>query len=138
MYFRSFDSAREFLNNLIEEYDLCPKCCGIQTGAGPCFDFRAGKCKGICNDSESVEEYNSRVDKSVESVSRRLETKIIIDNGREFDEKSVVLVEEGVYKGFGYFPSDITIDTTDRAREFIQPFKHNPDVQRILNRFIEA
>jgi hypothetical protein len=44
------------------------------------------------------------------------------------------LIENGVYKGFGYFPSTQNIDSPEKAREIIQPFKHNPDVQRILEK----
>ena len=138
MHFRSFDAAREFLHQLIEMHELCPKCCGIQTGAGSCFDFRMEKCRGICAGKEDVDEYNKRVDRAIEHVSGKLDTKIIIDEGRDFSEKSVVLVEQGVYKGFGYFSGDINIDSAEKAMEIIQPFKHNPDVQRILNRFIEV
>ncbi len=138
MYFRSFDVAREFVNNMVHEFELCPKYCGVQTGAGCCFDYRMGKCKGVCADIESVEIYNLRVEKAIESINKNLQTKIIVDEGREYDEKSIVLIEQGVYKGFGYFPADMRIDNAEMARDIIQPFKHNPDVQRILNRWIDV
>jgi DNA polymerase-3 subunit epsilon len=131
-YFRSFDAGREFVFRLIKDYNLCPKYCGLHSGAGPCLDHKQNQCKGICIENESVAGYNERVNAALEKINRNLQTNIIIDEGRTSKEKSVVLVEEGIYKGFGYFDSNLIIDTTEKAREIISPFKHNPDVQRIL------
>jgi DNA polymerase III subunit epsilon len=135
LHFKSFDAARESMFRLIEEFELCPKCCGIQTGAGPCIDHLSGKCKGVCNGLEEITSYNVRVQAAIESIRGRLSTRLIIDEGREFDERSVVLIESGVYKGFGYFPSSARLQTPDDAYPYIEQFKHNPDVQRILDAF---
>lgn len=134
IHFRSFDAARESVFDLIRNFKLCPKYCGIQTGTGPCFDYRENKCNGICDNNESVELYNERVLKALEYIHQKMETRIIIDSGRESNERSVVYIEKGVYKGFGYFPAGQVVDN-DTAMNFIQPFRHNPDVQRILSQF---
>ncbi len=100
------------------------------------FDHREGKCKGVCTGLEEINNYNERVESAVESLNKKLSTRFIIDEGRDFDERSIVLIEQGVYKGFGYFPADMTINNAESARDFIQPYKHNPDVQRILNKWL--
>ena len=61
------------------------------------------------------------------------DTRLIIDEGREFNEKSVVLIENGIYRGFGYFDSAMEIDSVEKAQSIIQPYKHNADIQRILS-----
>ena len=137
-HFRSFDSAREYVFRLISEYHLCPKCCGIQTGAGPCFDHRIGKCRGVCAGKEEIKKYNKRVERAMRSLHKELDTKVIIDEGREYDERSVILIEDGVYKGFGYFPASKKIDTPEDARAVIEPANHNPDIQRILARYVDV
>jgi len=67
-----------------------------------------------------------------------LDTKVIIDEGREYDERSVILIEDGVYKGFGYFPASHTISSPEDARGVIEPASHNPDIQRILARYVDV
>jgi DNA polymerase-3 subunit epsilon len=136
LHFRSFDAARESVLKLIRDFKLCPKFCGIFTGAGPCIDYLSGICKGVCTGHEDFKTYNHRVREAIDELNKSRETKLIIDEGRGFGEKSVVLVEDGVYKGFGYFSSNEKIESADQAKKIIEPFKHNPDVQRILSRWV--
>jgi DNA polymerase III subunit epsilon len=118
---------------VISEFNLCPKYCGIHTGAGPCIDHLSGKCKGICNGLEEPDVYNQRVQLALKNIRERLSTRLIIDEGREYNERSVILIDNGVYKGFGYYPADTNVQSADDAYRVIQPYKHNPDVQRILD-----
>ena len=131
--FRSFDDARTFMHTFIEQYELCPKYCGMQTAPGACFDYQVKKCKGVCAGNEPIDEYNKRVEIALKSFEHSSETRLIIDEGREWHEKSVVLIENGIYKGFGYFDAGIEMDTPEKAQSVIRPFKHNADIQRILS-----
>ena len=47
-------------------------------------------------------------------------------------ERSVILIEEGFYKGFGYVNAGEEPKTIDDAKLVITPFKHSGDVNRIL------
>src|SRR5436190_8151490 len=123
------------MSSFIRKYDLCQKYCGINTGPGVCFDYQIKKCKGVCAGVEDIDDYNIRVEKALKSLTGIQETKMIIDEGRTFDEKSVVLIENGVYKGFGYFDSSVQLNEPEEAKNFIQPYKHNSDVQKILRGF---
>ncbi len=135
--FKSFDAAREYIFKLIGDFSLCPKCCGIYTGNGPCLDHLSGKCDGVCAGIEEISVYNEKVQKALAYIRERLSTKLIIDEGREYNEKSIVLIDNGVYQGFGYFSAKEKILTAEDAYKVIQPFKHNPDVQRILDGWSE-
>ncbi|MBK7572904.1 MAG: hypothetical protein IPI10_15290 [Bacteroidetes bacterium] len=59
--------------------------------------------------------------------------KIIIDEGRTLGEKSVILIEEGFYKGFGYVNIGDEPETIEAAKAVITPFRHSGDVNRILS-----
>ena len=131
--FQSFEQAREFMFRIIDEYELCPKFCGIQTSNGACFDYQVKKCRGICAGAEGISDYNIRVEKALNSLQDSLESKLIIDEGRAWNEKSVVVIENGIYQGFGYFDAAERIDTVEKAKSIITPFRHTADVQRILN-----
>jgi DNA polymerase-3 subunit epsilon len=134
--FKSFESVREFMFSFIEKYQLCPKYCGMQTSNGACFDYQVKKCKGVCAGTETVDQYNKRVARALKNFNSALETKMIIDEGRTWNEKSLILIEKGVYKGFGYFNANISIENTETAKTIITPFKHTPDIQRILSAVI--
>jgi DNA polymerase-3 subunit epsilon len=131
--FKSFSAAREFMFSLVSEFELCPKYCGIQSSAAACFDYQLKKCKGVCAGAEEIAAYNKRVQLALAGLAHSSETKMIIDHGREWNEKSVVLIENGIYKGFGYFDASTELHTPAEAKNIIQPFKHNDDIQRILN-----
>ena len=65
------------------------------------------------------------------------ESRIIIDEGRYFDERSVIVIEEGFYRGFGYVKTGEEPNTIERAKEVITPFRHSGDVNRILAGFVQ-
>ncbi len=134
--FRSFEHAREFMFSIIDEYELCPKYCGIQTSNGACFDYHVKKCRGICAGTEGIKKYNKRVEKALNGLQSTQETRLIIDEGRTWNEKSVVVVENGIYRGFGYFDATEEIDSIDKAKTIITPFRHTADVQRILSSMV--
>jgi DNA polymerase-3 subunit epsilon len=136
--FRSFDAAREFMFSLIEKFELCPRYCGMQTAAGACFDFQVKKCKGVCAGRETVARYNKRVRRAIESLQGGTETRLIVDEGRSFNEKSVVVVEKGMYRGFGYFDAGRPVETLEEALKIIRPAKHTSDTQRILSGALQA
>ena len=61
---------------------------------------------------------------------------IIVDRGRKISEKSVVLVENGVYKGFAFFDLNYQINNPDVLRNIITPMQNNRDVKNILQSHI--
>ena len=131
--FQSFEEARGFMFAMIDEFELCPKYCGMQTCTDACFDYQVKKCRGICAGKETVKKYNARIERALKSLEHSSENKIIIDQGRSWNEKSVVVIEKGIYKGFGYFNAEENIDSIEKAKNVITPFRHTADVQRILN-----
>ncbi|MBC7863658.1 MAG: DNA polymerase III subunit epsilon, partial [Bacteroidia bacterium] len=130
--------GRNFLFNLCDEHFLCPKCCGLQIVPNECFDTKIEKCKGVCCGKESVEEYNARVKQALEISLGKLETHIIIGKGRTDEEKSVVLIEQGEYKGFGYAAPETSMETPEEVSEIISPYHHNADVREILNWYLNS
>ncbi|MEW6468141.1 MAG: exonuclease domain-containing protein [Bacteroidota bacterium] len=133
--FKSFEAARDFMFGFIEEFGLCAKCCGVQNTPHACFDYQIKKCRGVCAGKEEIDAYNERVREGLEQFEGTQETRIIVDKGRNRDEKSVILIEKGVYLGFGYFDSSMSFSSVEEAREIIKPYQHNADVKRILSAY---
>lgn len=135
--FKSFEAGRSYVMEMVRKYELCPKCCGVQKTPGPCFDFQIKKCKGVCAGKEEVEIYNKRVAEALSDLLEELGDRIIIDRGRRPEEKAIVVVEKGVYKGFGYLDRETPIASVAEASEYITPYKDNADVRKILRAWLQ-
>ena len=129
--FGSFDEAREAMNLLKENFELCPKFCSIQSTSGHCFDLHLKKCKGVCDEKESVKKYNKRVEKAIASIQEP-GSRLIIGDGREDGEKSVVIIEEGFYRGYGFFEKGKEPQSLEQAKTMIFASKHTGNIHRIL------
>ena len=62
---------------------------------------------------------------------------VLSDSGRHPEERAIVVVEKGVYKGFGYVDKDLQVSTVEEAVEYITPYSDNADIRRILRGWIE-
>jgi DNA polymerase-3 subunit epsilon len=60
---------------------------------------------------------------------------LIPQKGRNKEEKSFVLIENGIYQGFGYIDEQQQVSNLSELKEFLILKKDNRDVQRILRGF---
>ena len=132
--FSNFDEARVAIQFLVDEFKLCPKFCGIHTSSDACFDYQLKKCNGVCANEEPILKYNSRVEQAIDYICEK-GSKIIVGDGRSEEESSVVLIEDGFYKGFGFYEKKKRSITLSQARNIVQPFKHTVNIHRILGMF---
>jgi DNA polymerase-3 subunit epsilon len=58
---RSERDARRALESLAREHQWCFKLLGLETGAGSCFAFQVGRCKGACVGKEPAAMHLARV-----------------------------------------------------------------------------
>ena len=49
----------------------------------------------------------------------------------------MVLVEKGKYCGFGFYEEDQQFETAASVKDIIEQYPDTPDVQRIINQFLE-
>ncbi|MEM9920330.1 MAG: exonuclease domain-containing protein [Bacteroidota bacterium] len=130
-------SAKSALNRLVEEYQLCQCLCNIDHTGTPCFSYHIHKCKGACVEVESAEAYNARVHKAIERVGLDFdESFIILDEGRSKEEKAVILVEEGRYRGFGYIDTEGVQGGIEELKEAVKRYAHNPETVRIIRHYL--
>lgn len=61
--YRNKRSAQEFLRSLADEHQLCLATLGLETltRGRPCFRSMLGKCRGVCQNKESLAEHNQRL-----------------------------------------------------------------------------
>jgi DNA polymerase-3 subunit epsilon len=135
--FSNKGDAWNFMWEKVKSNDLCPKLSGLQLAKGLCFSHQSGTCKGACQGVETVKKYNKRAQNAVDSFFEKGKNVAILGNGRNAEEKSLVLIENGSFQGFGYFDSDLTIGDLDAARILVKPAKENRIVQNLVNSFLQ-
>lgn len=132
MTFSSRDSGKSFLHRISEINGLCEKFTGIYTGKGSCFKYEIKECAGACIGKEDKDAYNERVRGIIEKYTFRNRNMLLIGYGREKAERSVVLIENSEFKGFGFFKLNHQISKLSIIRSLITPMQHNKDAQHII------
>jgi len=133
--FYNTTESRLFMEQVCEKFELCPKYCHLQSNVNSCFHYQIKKCKGICRGEEDVASYNDRVSRAIAYMSNDSKSYVIPQKGRNNDEKAFVLIENGIYQGFGYIDQEQQVSSLLELKEFLILKKDNRDVQRILRGF---
>ena len=134
--FSNHESGKSFMNKIVEKNQLCQKLCGLYKTATSCFGYDIKSCAGACISKEPAEIYNKRVLKLIESHTFKNQNMILIDCGREVDERSAILIENGVFRGYAYFNLNFQIHTSAVLKSIITPMEHNKDAQHIIQSFM--
>ncbi len=135
--FSSKKEALKYLNTQIEKYELCQKLFGLYHGSGSCFQFELMNCRGACIGKESAQDYNQRAQKLVDALTFEKENIIVVDSGRRFDELSVIMIENGKYRGFGYVDASESVANPEQVNDYITRYSDNHDIQSILRSYLK-
>lgn len=104
--FQSFNSLLEgynFLNQLVDKYQLCAKLCYLQKTATKCYAHENGQCFGACSGIETVSVYNKKLNTALADIQKQQPSFALVDEGRKDNEFSCLVVENGKFYGMGYF-----------------------------------
>jgi DNA polymerase-3 subunit epsilon len=134
--FTTKSDAWSFLWEQVRQHELCPKLSGLQTAKGPCFAHQSGTCRGACSEQETVKKYNKRAQQAIDSFFGEGDTVALVGRGRTLEEKSLVLVENGAYQGFGFFDRAEMVTDLESARNHITISKDNRVVQNLINSYL--
>ena len=121
--FRTKEEGLNFLFKITEEYTLCTKINGFSQAKTYCFNHSIGKCNGACMSDEAPEEYNIRVEKALEQYTLGERTFVILDKGRSLEEKSIIFIERGCIKGYGFIQLNHQLESRF-LHNIIQPIEH--------------
>ena len=134
--FTSKEKTKSKLNSLVETYGLCQKLSGLYETDCACFHYQVGICKGACIGKETSKEYNERAAKATEEFIFTRHNFLIIDKGRDDEERCAVKIINGKYVGYGYFNiNDMGFGLT-AVHECIKPSVDNRDIQVILKQYL--
>jgi len=134
--FSNRQSAKSFLFKSVEEYCLCQKLTGLYPSKTSCFNFTIKSCNGACISKEAPEDYNLRVTQFINKNSYDSQNMALIDRGRYIEERSVIYIENGVFKGLGFFDLNFQIHNHKVLESLITPMENNRDTQHIIQSYI--
>ncbi|MCG2430964.1 exonuclease domain-containing protein [Aequorivita xiaoshiensis] len=136
--FSNFQQAKSELFKITEEYNLCQKLNGLYDSKNQCFNYTIKECYGACINKEPAEEYNVRVKAFLEKKSFENQNMLIIDRGRDVEERAVVLIEDGKYKGYGFYNLNHQINNPEILKTIINPMQNNRDAQHIIQSYLRS
>lgn len=134
--FTNKQSGKSFLTNALEEYTLCQKLTGLYKTKTSCFNYDIKTCNGACIENELPENYNKRVQTLIDKNSYKNKNMVIIDRGRDVDERSAIFIEGGVFKGLGFFNLNYQINNIEVLESIITPMENNRDTQHIIQSYL--
>lgn len=130
--FASPIEAQSALFKITDSYRLCQKINGLETVKEHCFPYELDQCGGACIARESSEEYNIRVESFFENNEYQNQNMIIIDRGRNIQERSALLIENGIFKGYAFFDLNYQVNNIEILKNIIIPMKNNRDSKHII------
>lgn len=135
--FTTYLTARERLESWIDEHELCLRFCGLMEEGSVCFNHQIKKCNGICGGEEEVELYNKRANKILERYLFEHSNFVLLDKGRTAEERSVVLVEEGRYSGYGYFDASDPVTSPADVKDMVKRSYGHPDSNDLIKSWLQ-
>ncbi len=134
--FTNYQQAKSTLYRITETHQLCQKLTGLYETKTSCFLHSIKECHGACIEKEPAEEYNARVKVFLENNSYANKHMLIIDKGRDIDERSAILIENGKYIGFGFFNLNYQVNNPEVLKSIINPMQDNRDSQHIIQSYL--
>jgi DNA polymerase III subunit epsilon len=102
-----------------------------------CFNHQIKKCNGICNNEEEIEIYNKRAKKLVVANTCEAQNFMLMDRGRNSEEQSIILIENGNYKGYGYLESSMQFSSPNDLKEVIKNVNYYPDSDILIKGWLK-
>lgn len=129
-------SGNRFLSKVVEKYHLCPKLVGLERTKKSCHKYDENECAGACIKGESPTSYNLKVQDLIDDISLEHRDVILLDKGRALDEHSVILIENGMLKGFGYYNLNYQITNKKVLESIITPLENTEETQHIIQSYL--
>ncbi len=137
-YFSSLRNAKGQINNILKALELCEYKTGlVKEEDGPCYSYKLKQCYGACIHEESAEDYNERASLARPFLEKKFDKDfILIDRGRSEEEKSVFLVQDEHFQGFGYIGLEELNLGIEEMLEAIKYVKPNPEMNGIVKNYV--
>lgn len=136
MTFATYQQAKLVLSKITEENELCMKFNGLQETSGSCVGVKIGKCLGACIQHESATEYNERVKEALDKENLLDKSSLLIDRGRDPEERSIIWIENGTVKGYGFYNLNFQINKPEILKNILKPISLPKDAKHIIQSYL--
>ncbi|GAA3912640.1 DNA polymerase III subunit epsilon [Chitinophaga oryziterrae] len=130
--------GHQMLRGLIREFELCPRLCFLQKGEGKCAPIPDHTCRGACDKTEKADSYNLRVKAAINHMQHQQPSFLIVDEGREPEEQSCIMMEKGRFYGMGYIPRDTAVTEGNMVKEWLTQYPENEYILNIIHQFADS
>lgn len=134
--FSNYQSGHHFVGKMVESHGLCKKLVGLEKPKTNCTNVELEKCEGACTENETPEKYNKRVQQLIAQYNIKGQNMVIVDRGRQIEERSAILIQNGEFKGFGYYNLNHQINNLEILESIITPMENNRDLQHIIQSYL--
>ncbi|QSS96801.1 exonuclease domain-containing protein [Psychroflexus sp. ALD_RP9] len=133
--FVNLQQAKKFMATQVEAFQLCPKLSGLEQTNGPCFSYGIKKCEGACIEKISAENYNRNASSFIKKFSLEKNSFIIVDRGKNPNEKSIIVVKKGELMGYAF--TQLNHQKSFKIlKELLTPLKSDRDAKHILQAYL--
>ena len=134
--YTSMQEGKNALYRITEKYNLCQKLNGLYETQNGCFQYKIKECNGACLGKETPEVYNERVEEFINEMAFENNNLVIVDRGRTVNERSAVLIENGIYKGYCFYDLNYQINNIEVLKNILIPMQNNRDTRQIIQNYL--
>lgn len=134
--YTSLQEGKNALFRITEKYNLCQKLNGLYETQNGCFQYKIKECNGACLGKETPEIYNERVEEFINEMTFDNNNLVLIDRGRTINERSAILIENGIYKGYCFYELNYQINNIEVLKNIIIPMQNNRDTRTIIQGYL--
>lgn len=132
--FHYLADGHSIIRKLIRDFDLCPKLCFLQKAPGHCEGTGEQPCQGACEGREEPETYNQRINQAISSLKQQ-PSFAIIDKGLNGDDRSCILVEDGLFYGMGYIEQTAPVNDIRWLKSRLTQYRENSYIRNLITGF---
>jgi len=135
--FTSIQEGKNLLFKITSQYQLCQKINGLYETKNGCFQLKIKECNGACIGKEPIESYNERVNEFIQEMKFENNNMVVVDRGRTLEERSAILIENGIYKGYCFFDLNYQVNNIEILKNMIIPMQNNRDTRTIIQGYLK-
>ncbi|MBK9460321.1 MAG: GIY-YIG nuclease family protein [Sphingobacteriales bacterium] len=135
--------AKAAIATRIEKHRLCQNLCTLKKiphttrGNHTCLYWQMSQCNGACIGQEPPETYNERAANAFSDFAFQSPNFLIIGDGRNIHEASVVLIQNNELKGWGYFPKHQINEIYHITQNLQYTVNYNPYINKIIAAYLK-
>jgi len=125
-----------FLERACASNILCQKLCHLYQSKTSCFAYEVKQCFGACIQKEAVTTYNARVKALLDKLAFDFKNVFILEKGIQNNEKTIVLIENGSYRGYGTIPFYGLKKPKQYWFKYIEYYHEDKDARTIIQSYL--